>query len=189
MSSWQWEPNGLWVKKRTGPGPAYGHMAVGQTYSKMACPGKWKHGRFNLRSNSWWFNIDPYPIDGPALCSHCGKRPLLRYLLKCAIAVTKRRFLTLPRGQGNQLFFHLLVGKERQRYNPQGSKHPLMYFRSQGGKYIMTRHLGLSQSRGTREPANGWLPVGVPLKLKFLWGCFFGRLLVHFQATWYRFLA
>ena len=28
---------------------------------KMGCPGKWK-GRFNLRSNSWWFHFDPYPF-------------------------------------------------------------------------------------------------------------------------------
>ena len=26
---------------------------------KMASPGEWNQGGFNLRSNSWWFNVDP----------------------------------------------------------------------------------------------------------------------------------
>ena len=29
--------------------------------TKMGCPGRWTHGRFNLRSISWWLNFDPCP--------------------------------------------------------------------------------------------------------------------------------
>ena len=37
-----------------------GELAVGQKQGnpEMVCPGKWKHGRFNLRSDSW-FKFDP----------------------------------------------------------------------------------------------------------------------------------
>ena len=41
----------LWVKNR---------------YPKWL--GTWRHGRFNLRSISWWFNFDPYPNDTPVSC-------------------------------------------------------------------------------------------------------------------------
>ena len=38
----------------------------------MACP-VWNHGLFELRSNSWWFNFDPYPNEY-ALVSLVGSK-------------------------------------------------------------------------------------------------------------------
>ena len=36
----------------------------------MACPGRRKHERFNLRSDSWWFTFGPQPFQGVTIKIH-----------------------------------------------------------------------------------------------------------------------
>ena len=64
---------GAWVGKH----PSSYNMGVDQKKNRVTpkCnPGKWKHGRFNLRSNSW-FNFDPHPYDELTFSRRQGLEP------------------------------------------------------------------------------------------------------------------